>query len=273
MSGKQYKLLVIDIDGTLINKEGAVSDKDIQALKRVTGAGIIVAISTGRVVQASKPILDKLPLNGYHIFSDGALVLNPQTGDELYVDPVKKEMVERLVHYAHNSHLHFDFYSSRQYFIEEDDWTTDIRRRFFLLEPTYVDFNSIWQTERIIKGTLIVRTEEGRATARELQAQFDGGLAFSWTKTPRYPDIDFINILSSTVSKGKALGKLCAFLGIPLNQVMAIGDGSNDISLLSGAGLAVAMGNGTPALKKVAHHVTLDVEQSGVAAAIDRFLL
>jgi len=51
VSDKQFKLLVIDIDGTLINKEGVVSDKDIQALKHVTGAGIIVAISTGRVVQ------------------------------------------------------------------------------------------------------------------------------------------------------------------------------------------------------------------------------
>jgi Cof subfamily protein (haloacid dehalogenase superfamily) len=257
----------------LINKQGVISDKDTQALKKAVQAGTVVAISTGRVAQASWWILDSLSLDGYHIFSDGALLANLHSGDEPYVEPLDKEMVKSLVELSRKTHLHFDLYSSRQYFIEQDDWTIEIRRQFFRLEPTFVDLSSLWQKERIIKGTLVTRSDEERAIARDFQKHFDGKLSFSWTNAAPYPDVDFINILSSTVSKGKALLKLCSFLGIPPTQVIAIGDGSNDISLLSNAGLAVAMGNAKQGLKDIAHHVTLDVEQSGVAAAIEEFLL
>ena len=93
------------------------------------------------------------------------------------------------------------------------------------------------------------------------------------TKTPAYPEVDFINVLAPEVSKGKALEALASYLGIALNEVIAIGDGANDVSLLSKAGLAIAMDNGTAELKAVADYVTLDVDHSGVAAAIERFLL
>ena len=62
-------------------------------------------------------------------------------------------------------------------------------------------------------------------------------------------------------------------MGIPLDEVVAVGDGTNDISLLSSAGLAIAMGNAPDEVKKVADHVTLDVDHSGLAAAINKFLL
>jgi len=75
------------------------------------------------------------------------------------------------------------------------------------------------------------------------------------------------------VSKGKALETLAAHLGVGMSEVMAVGDGTNDISLLGAAGLAVAMGNAPEEVKAVADYVTLDVEQSGLAAAVNRFLL
>jgi HAD superfamily hydrolase (TIGR01484 family) len=85
MAHKLYKLLVIDIDGTLINKEGVLSEKDTEAIKKAIQTGIRVVISTGRVAQASDWVLKALSLDGYHIFSDGALVANPDSGEEVYV--------------------------------------------------------------------------------------------------------------------------------------------------------------------------------------------
>lgn len=273
MSDKRYKLLVIDIDGTLVNKQGMISDKDIDALKKAVKAGIVVVISTGRAAQASKSILQSLSLSGHHIFFDGALAVNPDTNEEIYAEPLSPEMVRQLIEFAHSSHIHFDFFSSRDYFIEQEDWMAEIRKNFFRLQPTIVNFDSIWQKERIIKGTLTVRSDEERAIARDIQKNFDGKLLFSWTNAPPYPDVDFINIIDPGVSKGKAMLKLCSFLNIKPSEVVAIGDGSNDISLLSNAGLAVAMGNAKQGLKDIAHHVTLDIEQSGVAVAIEKFLL
>ena len=83
---------------------------------------------------------------------------------------------------------------------------------------------------------------------------------------------DFINIINSGVSKGVALKKLASFLGISTEEIIAIGDGLNDISLLKTAGLAVAMGNAFPEVKRVADYITLDVDHSGVAAAVRKFL-
>ena len=80
-------------------------------------------------------------------------------------------------------------------------------------------------------------------------------------------------MLAPDVSKGKALEALASYLGIALTEVIAIGDGGNDISLLSKVGLAIAMGNAVNEVKAVADYVTLDVDHNGVAEAINKFLL
>jgi hydroxymethylpyrimidine pyrophosphatase-like HAD family hydrolase len=84
--------------------------------------------------------------------------------------------------------------------------------------------------------------------------------------------VDFTNVLSPGVSKGKALEKLVAHLQVPLGEVIAIGDGTNDISLLTVAGVAIAMGNAADEVKAIADYVTLDVDHSGLAAAIDEYI-
>ena len=114
---------------------------------------------------------------------------------------------------------------------------------------------------------------EEKAKADVIYHQLHSSLSFSWTKTPAYPGVDFINVLAPDVSKGKALEALALHLGISLTEVIAIGDGANDVSILSKAGLAVAMANAADELKAVADYITLDVDHNGVAAAINKFLL
>ena len=268
-----YKLLVVDIDGTLLDKNGAISAEDKKALARAGNSGIRVSLSTGRVTQACLSIINQLSLDGYHMFFDGALVSNPEKGEEVYVKPISEEMVKQIVDFAHLNETDLDLYSATSYFVERETWATDIRRQFFGLQPTIVDFSQLWQKERIIKGTLVVFSAEERAKADSVYLNFKSNLSFSRTKTPSYPGVDFINVVAPDVSKGEALEALASFLGIPLAEVMAIGDGANDISLLSKAGLAIAMDNASDELKAVADYVTLDVDHNGVAAAISKFLL
>ena len=269
---KSYKLLVVDVDGTLLNKEGAISAEDKEALARAKASGIQVSLSTGRVVQSSAKILGQLSLDGYHMFSDGALVYNPEKGEEVYVEPISQESVRQMIEYARLVGIDFDLYTASHFFAERETWATDIRRKFFDLEPIIIDFTKIWQKERIIKGTLVVASAEEKAKANDFYLHFKNSLNFSWTRTPAYPEVDFINVIAPDVSKGKALEALTTFLGISLTEVMAVGDGANDISLLSSAGLAVAMDNASDELKAVADYITLGVDHNGVAAAVDRFL-
>ncbi|MFC1928152.1 Cof-type HAD-IIB family hydrolase [Chloroflexota bacterium] len=273
MTNNPYKLLVVDIDGTLLNKSGAISAEDKKALARVSDSGIHVSLSTGRVTQACLKILKQLSLDGYHMFFDGALVSNPEKGEEIYCQPISGEVVRQVVEFVRRREIDLDLYSATNFFVERETWATDIRRKFFSLQPTIVDFSKLWQQERIIKGTLVVSSTEERAKAASFRSHFTSRLSFSSTETPAYPGIDFINVIAAGVSKGKALEALTSFLGIPLTKVMAVGDGTNDVSLLSKAGLAVAMDNAPDELKAVADYVTLDVEHSGAAAAINKFLL
>ena len=268
-----YKLLVLDIDGTLLGKNGVISAEDRNALARVCDLGLPVSLSTGRVAQSCLGIIGQLSLDGYHMFADGALVTNPNHGKEIYVQPIDKMVVKQAVEFAHLNEINLGLYSANHYFVERETWASDIRRDFYRTPFTIVDISKLWQKERIIKGALTVRFPEEKAKVEIFYLQFKDSLSFSWTKTPAYPEVDFINVLTPDVSKGKALEALASFLGISLAEVMAIGDGPNDISLLSSAGLGIAMGDASDELKAVADYVTLDVDHSGLAAAINKFLL
>ncbi len=268
-----YKLLVLDIDGTLLDKNGAISAEDRNALARVCDLGVPVSLSTGRVVKACSGIISQLSLDSYHIFFDGALVSNPNRGKAIYVQPIDKMVVKQAIEFAHLNGINLEFYSANHYFVEGETWASDIRRDFYHTPPTVVDISKLWQKERIIKGVLTVRSPEEKARAEILYLQFKDSLSFSRTKTPAYPEVDFINVLAPEVSKGEALRVLASHLGISLTEIIAIGDGPNDISLLSSAGLAIAMGDAPDELKAVADFITLDVDHSGLAKAIKKFLL
>jgi hypothetical protein len=230
-------------------------------------------LSTGRVTQACLGIIEQLSLDGYHMFFDGALVSGPAQDNEVYVQPISPDAVKRAVEFAYSNDISLDLYSATHYFVERETWASDIRRKFFGIEPTVVDFTELWKRERIIKGGLAACSPEEIAKARSFCLHFDNSLHFTWTKTPAYPDINFVNVLAPEVSKGKALAALAAHLGISLGEVMAAGDGTNDIPLLASAGLAIAMGNAPDEVKAVADYVTLDIDHSGLAAAVNKFLL
>ncbi|MBA7569563.1 HMP-PP phosphatase [subsurface metagenome] len=203
-----YKLLVLDIDGTLLDKNGAISAEDRNALARVCDLGVPVSLSTGRVVKACSGIISQLSLDSYHIFFDGALVSNPNHGKEIYVQPIDKMVVKQAIEFAHLNGINLEFYSANHYFVERETWASDIRRDFYHTPPIAVDISKLWQKERIIKGVLTVRSPEERAKAEILYLQFKDSLSFSWTKTPAYPEVDFINVLAPEVSKGEALRAL-----------------------------------------------------------------
>jgi Cof subfamily protein (haloacid dehalogenase superfamily) len=268
-----YKLLVVDIDGTLVNSRGKISAQDTGALAEVRNLGISVSLSTGRGLQASMSIINQLLLDGYHMSFDGALVSRPSSGEEVYVQPISKAMVRRMIEIAHASDLDLELFTVSHYFVERETWSTEAHRQFFGVYRTIVDFSNIWERERIIKGGLVTTSPQEEAKVKKFCRQFEHRLHFSWATTPAFPDVYFINILSPGVSKGKALAALASHLGISLAEVIAVGDATNDMSLLTSTGLAIAMGNAPDEVKALADYVTLDVDHSGLAAALNQLLL
>ncbi len=268
-----YKLLVVDVDGTIVDSSGAISNEDEKALSGTMAAGITVSLSTGRVIKACRKILDRLSLNGHHIFFDGALVSDPSRNDEIYCQPIESGLVKQAVEFARANDICLELYSEEQFFAEKENWSDEVHYKYFGVAPTITDFDGIWSRERIIKAEMVVREHEERIKSNLFQTEFNGRLRFSIARSPAFPKIDFINIINAGVSKGVALKAMASFLGISMKEVIAIGDGLNDIPLLETAGLAVAMGNAFPEVKRVADYITLDVNNSGVAAVVERFLV
>jgi Cof subfamily protein (haloacid dehalogenase superfamily) len=269
----KYRLLVVDVDGTLVNGSGVISAKDERALAKAAASGVKIALSTGRVIKACQKIIERLELNGHHMFFDGALVSDPSKREEIYSKPLEETVVRQAVEFARAEDIYLELYSEEHFFAEREHWSDEVHRRFFGVEPNIVDLSGIWQRERIIKAELVVHNPEERIKAEIFQKEFGGRLRFSIARSPGYPGIDFINIIAPEVSKGKALVALASFLGMKMGEVIAIGDGLNDISLLEVAGLAVAMGNAPAEVRKVADYITLDVDHGGVAAAIEMFVV
>jgi len=127
----KYKLLVVDIDGTLVGRDGSISVEDRDALAQARQLDIRVSLSTGRVTQACLRIINQLALDGYHIFFDGALVSEPSQGKEVYVQPISQEVVKQAVEFAHLNDVTLELYSITHYFVERETWASDIRRQFF----------------------------------------------------------------------------------------------------------------------------------------------
>lgn len=273
MTSHIYKLLVIDIDGTLLDGNKNISTENLKALARVRNLGIKVSLSTGRSLKASLRIIEQLALDNYHVSFDGALVSHPQLEEEVYADPIRPSVVKQMVEFARKHELNLELYTATHYFTERETWSTEAHRQFFGVHHTLTDFTGIWERERILKGGIVPTTPQEEAQANAFCRHFKDSLHFSQARTPAYPNIIFINVLAPAVSKGKALEALAAHLELPLSEVVAVGDGSNDISLLSSAGLAIAMGNACHEVKAIADYVTLDVDHSGLAVAIEKFLL
>lgn len=272
MTTNSYRLLIVDIDGTLVNRYGTISDMDREALSRAREAGLQLALSTGRGLQATMGLINELALDSYHISFDGALISHLASSEEIYVNPIGEELIKGMIDAAHRCGVDLELFTVTHYFVERETWSTSTHRDFFGVNPTLVNFLDIWEGERILKGGVVPTSPEEASRVASFCHQLDRRLYQSRARTPAYPDIQFINILAPGVSKGKALERLAAHLKVPLGEVIAVGDGTNDVSLLKASGLSIAMSNAADEAKAVADYVTLDVDHSGLAAALEKFL-
>jgi 5-amino-6-(5-phospho-D-ribitylamino)uracil phosphatase len=267
------KLVVIDIDGTLLVRADEISKENISAINELKRLKIAVSLCSGRATPAARSVLNQLNLEGYHIFFDGALVTNPEKQEHIYIKTVDRSLFEKAIDFAHQTGIIMDLFSATKCYMDQESWVTRIRREYFKVEPIITDFSCLPDSEVFIKGTLVVRTPEEKAGVEQFRQQFSKEFHLSLTKTPAYPDIDFVNVIAPGVSKWTALEALMTHLKITTDQVMAIGDGPNDVQIISAVRWGVAMGNATPEVKAAARYVTGDVDHDGLAEAINRFVL
>lgn len=277
---KTIKLISLDLDGTLFNNKSIITEKNKQAIKRATDAGISVVISTGRPY-TGLPFeqIEGLGIN-YAITTNGAGVYEIPSRKEIHTDCISNEIAFPIIDFLLTKQVHMDAFIGGDAISPAKCLDTakrlnvpDSIKEYIIDSRTRVDDVKAYMLEHntpLQKMTINFQTDEnGVLIDREEIRQY----------LCSNPDINVVcggyNNLEFTragVDKGQGLIHLADHLGIPVEQTMAVGDTENDLEILKAARISVAMGNAIDEIKKNADYITLSNEEDGVAYAINHFI-
>lgn len=262
------KLVAFDLDGTLLGEELLLRPRVLSAISQMRERGVQGCIVTGRMYRAALPFVRQLQFTAPVVCYQGAAVVDPQTDDVLLDVPLPNAIALQLDDYAHENGLHVQLYANDRYYCEQRNQYVALYAKISGVEPVIVpSLRAQFEAWDATKAVMIAEPEvilEHLPRVRKLC----GNRAYV-TRSIAY----FLEVMNSKVNKGKSLEVVARYLGIPLSEVMAIGDSWNDAPLLQSAGFGVAMGSAPPELREVADAVVADVENDGVAEALERYVL
>lgn len=272
----KYKMLVMDIDGTLLPKDKTISQKNREAIKAASDMGIKVVVSTGRLY-ASAYLLTRAFGNTVKsiISSNGAQITREDIGRVVYEKPMKENDIFKILNLCAKYNAECLFHSGDTIFAPKKPFYFDMLNQG-ATDDRKVKFqpadDSNWERiirlneGKILKGVIMDNDiEKISLIKKDIMGSMDVEVA-------QMSD-DCIEITHKGVSKGNAVKHLTDIYGICMDEVICIGDNENDISMIRHAGLGIAMGNGNDIIKRVADFVTLTDENDGVAYAVEKFIL
>jgi Cof subfamily protein (haloacid dehalogenase superfamily) len=273
-AGARYKLLVVDVDGTLIGSSGAPSPRIRQAVAAAQSAGVKVALCTGRPLASCWPIVRDLDLRGAHIVFNGALVKDPAVASAVLFRPLPKGPARQVVDYCRANDLCLELYTDETHYVERDWEESRLHATSIRVTYRFSDFDDLLATHELVKAQIITRSEEARRATQQLAADLAGTLGLS-VAIPMYPCVgcECVNVVDPEVSKGRAVRALIEHHGLQPSQVVAAGDAPNDLPVFAEVGYRVAMANADQVVKDEADYVAPDVEDDGLATAIETLLL
>lgn len=271
------RLVAIDIDGTLLDSRGRVSEDNAAAVVAARAAGVDVVLVTGRSYPFARAVVaDLLPEDVALIVSNGAIerTLGGETlASRLLPRDAARMVLERTAPYRRFSAVLFDREARGHVVADTLDWEHPHRRRYWERHQHFIGHATPLEaalTEDPIQVMFNGEVETMRAVYAAL-----GGLDEVFVCRTEYEARDFslVDVLSPAATKGVALAARAARLGIEPAQVMAIGDNFNDLEMLEFAGVPVVMGNAVDALRARGWQETATQDESGVAQAIRRIVL
>lgn len=267
-SSVKYRLVAFDLDGTLLGEELLLRPRVLSAITKMREQGVQGCIVTGRMYRAALPFVRQLQFTAPVVCYQGAAVVDPQTDDVLQDVPLPNAEALELEAYAKRNGLHIQLYANDRYYCEERNRYSDLYASISGVEPTIVpSLARQFETWNATKACIIAEPE---IVERELPRVHElcGDRAYVTRSIPW-----FIEVMNSRVNKGKSLEIVARYLDVPMEAVLAIGDSWNDAPLLKAAGFGVAMGSAPEELRQVADAIVADVENDGVAEAVERFVL
>lgn len=261
----KYKLVAIDVDGTLVDNKKEISLNNINAIKKLINSGIKVTIASGRNLQGLQKFVTYFEDNTLFITYNGCMIINKDTEEKIINFCINKKSLSEVISYIKNKKLHFISWVDDVLYVDERNEQIHKYEKPYNCIAKIANVDYLYDKD-VNKILLYGSFEEINGYKNDLQAMnLNVKLEFSTSY--------YLEIFSDKCSKGIALDYVRKYYGFSKEEVVAIGDNYNDLSMLKEAGLAIAMGNSNDEIKKMCACVTKSNEEDGVAYAIDNFIL
>ena len=261
------RLLIADIDGTLVTQEKVLTRRSIEAVKRLHDAGVAFTVTSGRPPSGMKGLMDQLSLTAPAAAFNGGVFVRPDLS-VMTQNCMAREDAIKVIDAITLHGLDCWVYTDRDWLVrdpkaphvEHEAWTVKF-------SPKVVrDFNS--HLERIAK--IVGVSDDHAAVAKcESDVQSDCGSRVSAARSQPY----YLDVTHPDANKGHVVTVLSQALSVPPSEIATIGDMPNDVLMFRRSGVSIAMGNASPEVQRQATYVTASNEEEGFAHAVDAFVL
>lgn len=279
----KIKMIVLDMDGTLLNQNEEIIDTNVVMLRKCMQNGIKVVLATGRTYARIEKYLNLLKIKkGYVIELNGLKITNIETKEQICFGGIKYQEVQRIIPY----YMKYDveilalFNQGMYQYISDDLYQLklDYKKKHHLTfdgicggpYDLVFDHSLAYPNQIRIKDVCEVKEDAYKICLRgnqkvleqikrevKLDGYWQGLTSANW-----------LEVMNDGISKGNALIKLCEFVSVDLSEVLAFGDGENDLSMLEIVGYSVAMGNALDNIKAKCKYVTSDHNKAGISEVI-----
>lgn len=266
-SRKHIKLIATDIDGTLLNSHHELTPRTEKAIRRAMEKGIHVVLATGKTRGSAVKLIDLFGLTTPGVYVQG-LAIYAGDGTISFQQTLEDDVVRQVVEYADTHDLQLLLYSESRIISQHPGRLADQVKRYH--EPEVEVIGSFQPHLGTLKPNKIYFSDDPEKMTALRNAL---GSVIGSTATMVQPSPNMLEILPMGASKGAGLKRLLDMLDIQPENVLALGDGENDLEMIKLAGIGIAMGNAMSHLKEVADFVTATNDEDGVALAIEKFVL
>ncbi|WP_435130805.1 sugar-phosphatase [Plesiomonas shigelloides] len=266
-----YKLLALDIDGTLLTSQGEISPNTREAIAKARAMGVKVVLASGRPLEGMLPYLNTLGLNtdaDFVLCYNGSLIQKAGSHDVVRSCILSGHDAHALQTLSRELGVNIHAFSRRLGLITpKRNQYTEHEAKLNGIPLLEMDFAELPADEEILKVMFIDEPEVLSAAIARLTP--DLHQRYTIVQSAPY----FLEFLNPSSNKGIAVGMLADYLGLDPSEVICVGDAGNDRHMIEFAGLGVAMGNATEDIKAIADFVTKSNDQDGIAHLIERFIV
>ncbi len=266
-----YKLIALDMDGTLLTTDKKVSERTEAAIKAAEAKGVKIVLASGRPLLGLNRYLEELELlkgEDYVLSFNGGLVQNTKTEEIVSKVSLKGADLKYIYEISKELNINIHAFSAKDGLVTpKNSKYTEYEAEINGIDINIKDFDEIEDEEDIIKVMMIDPQEILDPAIEKLPSEIYD--KYSVFKSSPF----FLEFTHKEVDKGLGLKKLGEYLGIKKEEIIACGDAGNDLSMVKYAGLGVAMDNATSEVKEAADFITASNDEDGIAKVIERFIL